>query len=319
MKAIVYRRYGGAEILESAQLPDPVPAAGQLLIRVAATSINPVDWKIASGKLRPLRFAHFPQVPGFDVAGTVAAVGAGVSGFSVGERVHARLADNLGAAAAELTVAGTNVTTQMAVGMDFATAAGLPLAGITALQGLRDGGDLPMNGANARVLVLGASGGVGHLAVQIARAAGATVIGVCSARNRDLVAGLGAHQIIDYAAPNPYADLAPCDVILDCVGNAPGPWLPKLTPTGRFASVMPGPQVILGSALNAVRARKVRPVMLKPNAADLRTLDDLFVAGKLRVVIDSRYPLSDLRGAWERSMSGRAVGKIVVDVQTAGA
>lgn len=314
MRAMIFRTYGGPEVLELAELPRPVPGPEQVLIRVHKSSINPIDWKRASGKLRLLMPVQLPSVPGFDVAGEVVEVGPGVTAFAPGTRVHARLAGGVGGAAAEFTLAGLDVTAPMPAGMDMATAAGLPLAGMTALQGLRDRAGVPMQGARERILVVGASGGVGHLAVQLAVAAGATVVGVCSTRNVELVKGLGAHEVIDYTRPDPYAGQAPFDVIFDCVGGSPGPWLVRLTAGGRFVSAMPGPQVFLRSALNALTGRKVRAVMLKPNAADLRALDALYEAGKLRVVIDRSFPLTELRAAWERSQSGRATGKILVDV-----
>ncbi len=201
--------------------------------------------------------------------------------------------------------------------MDSGEAAGLPFAGLTALQGLRDRSGTPLKGARERVLVVGASGGVGHIGVQIARAAGATVVGVCSGRNAALVSSLGAHEVIDYTKPDPYRGQAPFDIVLDCVGGSPSPWIAMLGGGGRYASPMPGPGVFLRSMLNPLSGKKVRAVMLKANAADLGVLDRLVEAGKLRVVIDSRYPLVDLRAAWERSMSGRAAGKIVIDVATA--
>lgn len=314
MRAMLFRAYGGPEVLELTELPRPVPGPEQVLLRVRTASVNPVDWKRASGKLRLLMPVSFPCVPGFDVAGEVLEVGPGVTAFAPGDRVHARLAGGVGGAAAELTLAGLDVTTPMPQAMDMATAAGLPLAGMTALQGLRDRAGVPMTGARARILVVGASGGVGHLGVQIARAMGATVVGVCSARNASLVSSLGAHEVIDYNQPDPYRGQAPFDVILDCVGSAPSAFLPLLGPGGRFVSAMPGPGVFLRGALNPLTGKKVRAVMLKPNAPDLRILDRLFEEGKLRVVIDQRFPLTELRAAWERSLSGRAVGKILVEV-----
>lgn len=315
MKAISFRRYGGPEVLESAVLDDPRPGPGQVLVRVRASSVNPIDWKLASGKLRMIRPIRLPFVPGFDVAGEVAALGPGVSSFAVGDRVHARLAHQSGAASAELTVAGLDVTTKMPSGMSFADAAAIPLAGMTALQGLRDRLGIPMSGASARVLIVGASGGVGHFAVQIARAAGAHVVGVSSTRNLDLVRELGAHDVIDYTRPDPYAGQPPFDAILDCVGGPYGRWLPLLGPRGQFATPVPGAGTFLRAAVNPLCARKVWPVLLKTNAADLAFLDTLYEAGKLRAVIDSRFPLAALRAAWERSISGRAVGKIVIEVE----
>lgn len=314
MRAMMYRSYGGPEVLEITELPRPTPSAGQVLVKVAAASVNPVDWKIASGKLRPIASAHLPQVPGFDVAGEVAEVGPGVTTFVAGQRVHARVTGRGCATCAEYALAGVDVTAPMPAGLDVGEAAGLPLAGMTALQGLRDQAGMPLTGARQRVLVVGASGGVGHLAVQIARAAGATVVGVCSGRNAALVRSLGAQEVLDYTQPDPYRGQAPFDIVLDCVGGSPSPWLPLLTPTGHFASTLPGPSVLLHAALNPVRGRKVHAVMLKATAADLGALDQLVEAGALRVVIDSRFPLEALAEAWRRSMSARAVGKIVIDV-----
>ena len=219
-----------------------------------------------------------------------------------------------GGANAEYVVAALDVLQPIPPGMDYAAAAGLPLAGMTALQGLRDACRLPMHEAGQRVLIIGASGGVGHFAVQIARAAGATVVGVCSGRNAELVRRLGATTVIDYTGPDPYAGVKPFEVIYDCVGSAPGPFLPLLTPTGRFASCMPGIGVLAQASLNAVRGRKVLPVMLTPNAADLGVLDALVAAGSLEVVIAARFPLGELPAAWALSRSGRVAGKIVVDV-----
>jgi NADPH:quinone reductase-like Zn-dependent oxidoreductase len=312
MRALVYRRYGGPSALEVVDLPRPTPGPGQLLIRVRAASVNPIDWKLARGQLRLLRPARFPHIPGFDVAGEVEAVGAGVVGFAQGAGVHVRLDRGVGAAAAEYTLALASLTVLMPDGMDFATAAGLPLAGMTALQGLRDQGRMPLTGSRQRVLVLGASGGVGHLAVQIARAAGATVVAVSSARNHELLASLGAHELVDYTRPDAYDRLAPSDIVLDCVGEDAGPWLRRLGPGGRFACVMPGAGTFLRAASNPFTARTVHPVLLKTNAPDLAVLDGLAARGKLRVVVEPPYALENLAAAWERSMSGRTVGKIIV-------
>jgi NADPH:quinone reductase-like Zn-dependent oxidoreductase len=314
MRAMIYRAYGGPERLELVELPRPVPAADQLLIRVHASSVNPVDWKRASGALRMIMPASFPLVPGFDIAGEVAAVGARAADFSVGMRVHARIGEMAGGASAEYAVAGTDVVAAIPAGLDFGEAAGLPLAGMTALQGLRDQASMPLEGSKDRVLIVGASGGVGHIAVQIARAAGATVVGVCSGRNAALVTSLGAHEVLDYTQPDPYRGQAPFDIVLDCVASDPATWLPLLGPGGRYASCVPRANTFLRSALNPFTSKKVKPVLLRSRAADLRILDQLVEAKKLRIVVDSRYPLADLAAAWQRSITGRAAGKIIIDV-----
>lgn len=314
MRAMIYREYGGPERLELTDVPRPTPGPGEVLIRLVTSSVNPVDWKRASGKYRLIMPVKRPAIPGFDGAGEVVELGPGVTGLTVGMRVHTRISTGSGGTSAEYVAAGIDVTAEMPAGMDWAQAAALPLAGMTALQGLRDRAGMPLEGARGRVLVVGASGGVGHLAVQIARAAGATVIGVCSGRNAELVSSLGAHEIIDYTKPDPYRGQAPFDVVLDCVGGSPFPWLSRMAARGRFVSAFPSPSVFLRKALNPLTPKKVRDVMLKANAADLRVLDRLFEAGELKVVIDGRFPLAELRRAWERSISGRSTGKIVIDI-----
>ena len=317
MKAIVYRSYGGPEKLELTDIAQPSPGPGQLLIKVHSSSVNPIDWKLQSGAYRWVRPVRFPATPGFDVAGEVAAVGAGVDDFAVGLRVHARIAEGEGRGLAEYAVAGTDVSAPIPTGMDFGQAAGLPLAGMTALQGLRNECRMPLDGAKGRLLIVGASGGVGHLALQIGKAAGAHTVGVCSTRNVDFVRGLGADAVIQYDRPNPYSDIEPFDIIYNCVSGDPGPWLPLLKKGGSYASCMPSAMTFVRSMANPLSSKRVRAVMLKPSGADLRILNRLFEAGKLRVAIDSRFPLAETLKAWERSQAGRAVGKILVDVVSA--
>jgi len=312
MRAMAYKTYGGP--LEPVEIERPIPQSGQVLIRARHSSINPVDWKLASGKFRLILPVKLPAVPGYDVSGEVAEVGPGVNEFRVGDRVHARVLGGTGAACAEYVLAGLDVAAPVPASMPLDVAAALPLAGMTALQGLRDEARLPMQGAKERVLIVGASGGVGQLAVQIARNAGATVTGVCSGRNAAMVKELGAQEIIDYTKPDAFDGKGPWDVILDCVGGSPFVWTKKLVPGGRFASVLPSPMVFARAALNPFTSVRVRAVMLKSNAKDLRELDAVFERGALHVTIDSRYPLSKLADAWMRSKSGRAAGKIVIDI-----
>lgn len=314
---MAYARYGGPEVLGVVERPEPRPRSAQVAIRVACASVNPIDWKKAEGQLRLIQPASFPVIAGYDVAGEVCALGKGVTVLAIGQRVHARIQSGAGGGYAEVATAGVDVTCPMPAAMSFADAAALPLAGMTALQGLRDGGKIPLEGATQRVLVVGASGGVGHFGVQIARAMGCHVVGVCSTRNVALVRSLGAHEVIDYTKDGAFEGQAPFDVILDCVGAEVARWLAMLVPKGRYVSCLPGPEVFARGALNITCGKKVWPVLLRPRASDLSILDGLHARGALRVVIDSRWPLERAREAWERSRSGRAVGKIVIDVRGA--
>jgi NADPH:quinone reductase-like Zn-dependent oxidoreductase len=311
---MAYAAYGGPDRLALIEVPEPKPKAKQVAIRVKCASVNPVDWKKAEGQLRFFQPASFPIVAGYDVSGEVAAVGKGVADFAIGERVHARIKSGGGGASADVAIAGVDVTTKMPSAMSFADAAAIPLAGMTALQGLRDVAKMKMEKSGERVLVVGASGGVGHFGVQIARAMGAHVVGVCSTRNVGLVRELGAHEVIDYTAENAFAGQAPFDVVLDCVGADVGKWLAMLTDKGRYASCLPGPEVFARGAMNLICGKKVRPVLLASRAKDLVVLDAMYEKKQLRVVIDSRFPLEKLADAWQRSKTGRAVGKIIVDV-----
>jgi NADPH:quinone reductase-like Zn-dependent oxidoreductase len=315
MKAMRYRRYGAPkDILELAEVERPVPGPGQLLVKVEASSVNPIDWKRGSGRYRAVMPTRFPLVPGYDLAGTVAGVGPGVEGFVVGDRVHARVSDPRGGAHAEFALAGLDTVTRMPGRMTMAEGAALPLAGLTALQGLRDSGALPLDGPrDGRVLVIGASGGVGHLAVQLAKLADVHVTGVCSARNAELVRSLGADAVIDYEKPGAFDGVEPFELVFDCVGGEPGRWWPLIKPGGRYVSAVPTPSVLLRKALNRLSGKRVEPVMMKTNAADLALLDRWYAVGKLRLVIEGKYPLARLADAWERSRSGRVAGKLVLE------
>lgn len=315
MRAMVYRAYGGPDQLRLETMPVPAPSAGQVLVRVVASSINPVDWKMASGAIRLYMPAHFPCIPGFDVAGEVVEIGAGVTAFAPGARVHARIAKP--GTAAEYAVADATLVAPLPDGMDFVEGAALPLAGMTALQGLRDRGRIPMTGASARVLIVGASGGVGHLAVQIAVAAGADVTGVCSTRNVARVAALGARHVVDYTQPDPYRGLAPFDVVYDCVAGDPSPHLPRVAAGGRYLSCVPVVSTFLRMLANPFVSRSVHPVMLRASGDDLAFLDRLWTAKKLRAIVDDAIPLEDLAAGWQRSRSGRTVGKLIVRVADA--
>lgn len=313
MRAMQYPDYGSEPRL--VDLPVPEAAPTEVRVRVAYTSVNPVDWKQASGKIRLLMPQRRPCVPGYDLSGVVDAVGEQVKTFTIGDRVHIRIPMSSAGANAEYAAVPADHAARLPDAMDLVTGAALPLAGMTALQGLRDVLGLDLGGDSRRLLVIGASGGVGHFAVQIAAATGAEVVGVCSGRNADLVRSLGCRDVIDYTRPGCWAGVTPFDLVYDCVAGDPAPYLVHLKRGGAYASCMPSAATFL-NAVNLLGGKRVRPVLLHSNAADLGALDQLFVAGKLRAVVDRHFALEELAAAWAHSRSGRACGKIIIDVAT---
>ena len=309
MNVLQYAAYGGPDKLSVVARPTPEPGPGQLRLLTRAVSINPIDWKVMGGAFRLLIPVKRPAVPCFDACGVVDAVGEGVDGFALGDRVFVRNDVMPGGAAGEQILVSAAVTSHAPDGIDDAQLAGVPLAGMTALQGLRAVGALE---PERRVLVIGASGGVGHLAVQLAASAGAQVTGVCSTRNIEFVRGLGAQNVIDYTQSSD--DGGPYDAVLDCVGVSWGRMADALTPTGQAATVVPAPSHFARRiALPLYTKRRLHVVMMSPNAADLDTLGAALADGSLRVEVEQVFEgLEGVRDAMERSMSGRVRGKVVV-------
>lgn len=214
MQARGFRHYGGVEVLEPLTLPVPTPGPNEVRIKVAAAGVNPADWRLRSGQFRFAMRLKLPFVPGSDIAGVVAAVGPQVSQFRPGDAVYAMTPAAQGGGYAEYAVIAAEHAAQAPQGISFAQAAGTPLVALTALQALRDKAELQ---AGQRLLVYGASGGVGSFAVQIGKAMGAEVTAAASGRNRELVAGLGADAVLDYTAEDVTAARERYDVIFDAV------------------------------------------------------------------------------------------------------
>lgn len=309
-----YREIRGARRLRSVERARPRPRSRQLLVKVAYASVNPVDWKIRNALAVVPFSSRLPVVPGFDVAGEVVETGPGTVRFAVGDQVFAQIDSFSGGASAEYARVGEDAAARVPAGMSAREAAALPMVGLTAWRALHDKAKVA---AGERVLVIGASGGVGHLAVQIAKAAGAHVTAVCSGRNAAMVRGLGADEVIDYTISDPLGEGA-YDVVFDAVGKATsGAAALVLAPGGRFVTTMPRPEFFARApVLPLLARRRARFVMSRPSGRVLNELVALIEAGKLRVVIDSEYPLERLADAHERSRSGHAAGKIVVRVSS---
>lgn len=315
MKAVVIDGYGSADRLVVRDIDKPTLDANQVLIRVRATSVNPIDWKLRRGMLRLIWPLEFPCVLGFDVAGVVEDVGERVSRWTPGEEVYGSL--SRGGGYAEYVAIEESTIAPKPMTLSFEEAASVPAAALTALQALRDTARLA---PGHRVLVNGASGGVGSFAVQIGVALGGRVTGVTSSRNVDLVRQLGAERVIDYTREDFENDHTLYDMVFDVVPNRSfRSCAPVLTPRGVYVTTAPGPGSI---AWNLVTSgfgivgygKRCRWVMLKPKRVDLEILAEWIDQGKLKPVIDRTYTLEEIQQAHEHSESGHARGKIVISL-----
>jgi len=266
--------------------------------------------------------APFPAVT--DVAGVVVDVGPGVKGLTAGDQVVAMLSSLNGGGLTEYAVASANLTVKRPAEVSAPEGAGLPIAAGTALQALRSiGAKFDGTGKPLNVLVTAASGGVGLYAVQLAKLANLHVTATCGARNMDLVKSLGADEVMDYRTPEGASLQSPSgrkyDGVVHCtVGVSWSSFQPLLSDAGRVIDITPNFSAILTSALHRVTFSKKRlvPLLLSPNKADLEFLVGLLKEGKLKTVIDSRFPLSDAGKAWQSSIDGHATGKIVVEMES---
>jgi NADPH:quinone reductase-like Zn-dependent oxidoreductase len=313
MKTMQFTGYGGPEKLRFVDKPIPTPSAQQLQIRVSATSINPIDWKLHSGMLRWVKPLRFPSMPCFDFAGTITVTGADVMGWTAGDRVFGMLPINGLGAAAEYVAVDSHYACRMPEGLSFENMAGLPLAGMTALQGLRDQGELK---PGHTLLVIGAAGGVGHYAVQIGRLLGAQVTTLSGPGNLAFCRELGAETALDYNQANPSLAKAGFDVILDCSGHSPSSrWQHSLAPRGRYVALLPSVSVGLAALrLKLFSPQRIRLTLVRSQQDDLAWLANEVSAGRLKTVIDEVFPLERLADALKKSQGGHARGKIIVSL-----
>jgi len=331
MRAYVLTRYGGPDAMELRDVPAPHPRPGDVRIKVAAAGLNPVDFKFRRGALRPISHIRLPIVAGCEVAGTVEAVGPGPTRFAIGDRVYARGDKTRLGAFAELVCVQQEFVAAMPATLGFAEAAGLPLAGLTALQALRD--ELGV-GPGIRIFISGGAGGVGTLAIQLAKYFGAEVATTASARGEVLVKRLGADRVIDYSRENFAEVLHDYDAVLDLVGGGTlRDSFRILKSGGRVVSIAGVPEPLtatkdlgspppitalfwlmsLGLRRRAGKAEaSYRYLFMHPSGDDLRTLAALVDGGHVQPVIDSTYRFSEIAEAFAALEQGHAKGKIVV-------
>jgi NADPH:quinone reductase-like Zn-dependent oxidoreductase len=315
MKAFVYEKYGPPETLRMAEVDTPAPDANEVLVEVLAASVNAADWHVLRGKplfsratLGLLRPKH--KILGGDIAGQVAAVGSNVTRFQVGDEVFANLLDHGYGGFAAYAAVPVDVTAPKPAKLSFEEAAAVPMAAVTALQGLRRHGELQ---PTQRVLINGASGGVGSFAVQIAKASGVEVTAVTSTPNLDLARSLGADHVVDYTTTDFARSGRRYDRILDTVGNRSVPDLRRALAEGGKAAVTGFTSVrrLLGTALRG--GKDITQVQAHVTANDLELLSELIEAGKVRPQIDRRYPFADLPAAIAYLEQGHARAKVVVE------
>jgi len=322
MLAVVYHCYGSADVLELARIDKPVPADNEILVRVRAAAVNPLDWHYMRGSPYLMRLSSGLGKPdntriGVDFAGVVEATGSDVDDFAPGDRVFGGAT---GAFAEYVVIPADRAVAAIPDGVSFEQAAAVPIAATTALQALRDHGRIERGES---VLINGASGGVGTFAVQIATAMGAEVSGVCSTRNVEMVRAIGADHVFDYKKQDYTEEPGRYDVIVDLVGNHS---ISKnrrvLNPGGRLVLVG-GPKgdwiaPLLGPLSAMIQSPFVEAelvtMLAKLTAEDLRQLATLMAGGAVTPQLDRSYPLDEIAEAIRYSESGRARGKIIITV-----
>ena len=331
MRAYVLNSYGGPDSAALQQAPEPVAGPTDLLVRVRAAGLNPVDFKTRQGKLRPVVSLKLPAIMGNEFAGDVVAVGSGVTQFAVGDKVYARVAKGRMGAFAELATVDEQHAARMPVSLDYVQAAAVPLAALTALQALRD--ELALKPGQS-VVISGGAGGVGTFAIQIAKWLGAEIATTASPRGAALVRSLGADTVADYTSQKFEEVLGEFDAGFDLIG---GDTLERMFSIikqgGKVVSIagVPEPQMALKDLggrrvlavvfwLMSIKVRAIarragvsyRALFMHPSGADLAILAGLIDHGRLKVTIDRSFPFSEIGEAFALLESGRAKGKIVV-------
>lgn len=309
MLAIQQEQFGGTEVLNPVRLPIPEPGISEILIRVHASGINPTDWKNRAGAAF---VRELPLVLGWDVSGVVEAVGLGVTLYKPGDEVFGMLPYPYGVGAhAEYAVGPTRAFVSKPSGLDHVQAGALPLAGLTAWQSLIDTAKIR---PGDRVLIHAAAGGVGHLAVQIAKAHGAYVIGTASAPKHDYLYDLGVDEAIDYRQVDFAEAVRDVDVVLDTIG---GDYqlrsLRTLRPGGLMVSTIPRPTQGLWEEVDRLGVR-AELILVEADHAGMRAIAELAQDGKLRATIAETYPLREAARAHQAGETGRTTGKMVLVV-----
>ncbi|MFG3397787.1 NADP-dependent oxidoreductase [Streptomyces parvus] len=309
MRAISQSVYGGPEVLEEVRLPRPVAGPSQITVAVRAAGVNPTDWKHRG---QGMFLDRLPLVLGWDVSGVVESVGFGVTLFKPGDEVFGMLPYPYGVGShAEFAVGPARAFAHKPEGVDHVRAAAVPLAALTARQALVDTADVR---PGQRVLIHAAAGGVGHLAVQIAKSLGAYVIGTASAAKHDFVRGLGADEVIDYRTVDFGDAVSDVDMVLDPLsGETRARSLDVLRPGGTLVSLLPGGDPA-EEAKAAAREIRVENLLVEADHTGMTAIADLIRAGELRAHVEASFPLAEAAKAHALGETGRTTGKLVLVV-----
>ncbi|WLD95348.1 NADP-dependent oxidoreductase [Alkalihalobacillus sp. AL-G] len=311
MKAIVIEQYGGKEQLTEKEVPTPAPGDDQILIEIYATSINPIDWKLREGYLKEMLRFEFPIILGWDTAGIVKEVGSKDSNFKVGDKVFSRPATTNRGTYAEYVVADESLVAKMPDNLDFGEAASVPLTGLTAWQCLFDFGEIK---EGDKVLIHAGAGGVGTMAIQLAKNAGAYVATTASVKNIEFLKSIGADEVVNYKTTDFEDVLQDYDFVLDALGGE----IQKksfnvLKEGGRLASIVSRPDEETADE----KGVKAGFVWLEPNGEQLGQLGKLIEQGQVKTHVGHTFDFSEegLRKAHEISESHHAKGKIVINIK----
>jgi NADPH:quinone reductase-like Zn-dependent oxidoreductase len=309
MKAVRIHEYGGPEVLRYEDAPRPEAGPGEVLIRVHAAGVNPVDWKVRAGFAKNRLKYKMPFIPGWDLSGVVEAVGSGISRLQVGDEVYSRPDIARDGSYAEYIVVKESEVGLKPRSIDHVHAAAVPLAALTAWQALIDAAKLS---AGQTVLIHGAAGGVGSFAVQLAKIKGARVIGTASQKNHDYLRSLGADETIDYNTTRFEDHVQNVDAVLDTItGETADRSYPVIKKGGVYVSILAPPSADKASAYGV----RVAHTFVQPSVEQLDEIRKLIDSGKLKIIVEKAFPLAEARAAQELNALGHTRGKIVLEVR----
>jgi len=308
MKAVSFSRYGDSSVLQYSDVPVPKPAAGEVLVRVQAASVNPADWKRRAGSYGT-GSPPAPIIPGFDISGTVVGVGPGVSAFKANDAVYGIVALGKSGGYAQYALAPATQIVRKPPALDHVHAAAVPLAALTAWQALFDAAKLQ---SRQTVVIQGGAGGVGHFAVQMAKAKGARVIATASAENQEFLRLLGADQVVDYRAVRFDEVLKDVDVVFDTVCGDTLRRSYGILKKGGYLVGIVDPVDAQELASHGIAGSHI---VVKPDAQELAEINDWIAAGKVRAEVSKTFPLADAAAAQDLSQTGHTHGKIVLTVR----